>query len=128
MNSSFIFAIIALFCFFNFSSQQMPGGYTPITTAEVYNDPNAEAALKFGANFVVANLTSTSVIPPGNYSVAEIISAAQQVVKGMNYQFEVEITNKAQTEVFDALYVVFRDLNGNQQVNSWSYTPPNYSL
>jgi len=126
MKSSFLLAFLALFCFFNFSSQQLAGGFTPMTVDEVEENPNAEEALQFGANYVIAKLISKSVIPSGDaYSVSKIISAAQQVVAGVNYQFEAGISNEEGSMNFSAVYVVFRDLKGNQEVNFWGYIPPN---
>lgn len=56
----------------------------------------------------------------------EISNAKQQVVAGMNYQFE--LTVKSGETLYHATVVVFRSLNATYQLTSWQWLPVNTGI
>ena len=75
----------------------LAGGYSSVAT----NDPNVKSA----ADFAAKSLTN------GQAGVKNISSAEQQVVAGMNYRMNIELTNGSKYNV-----TVYKDLQGGMSL------------
>ena len=121
MRSSILLITIALFCFIGFSAQQCEGCFESVTNAEVYSDPDAKGALNFGAKQIAKKAIAAKKIPNYVYSVSRLLSAEEQVVAGMNYQFHAYIHDARNRVILDAYYTVYEDLDGKYSLSQSRY-------
>ena len=89
----FFIALVLSLAILGFSSaQSTPGGYSPIK----FNPNNKQlvAILNFGVDQAVPQAIAAGQISNGIWSSTNVISAQNQVVSGMNYDFIVDIADE----------------------------------
>ena len=121
MKSSLLLIFVALFCCFNLSFQQVPGGYQNLTNKQVYASKAATGALNYGAKQVANHAIANKHVANGTYTVYKLLSAQEQVVAGTNYKFHAYIHSANNATLLDSNYTVFHSLNGTNTVKQWSY-------
>lgn len=117
-----LIAIGAVVC----QDQQQVGNVTQLSAADIQNNSNAQFLANFGAQSVAREATQAGDLPDGQYNISRIYSASQQQVQnGVNYYFDVEISNGLGNST-RATYTVFDEVDddgdGNdQEVTSYTY-------
>jgi hypothetical protein len=91
-------------------SEYIPGGYSPIDI----NEPEVKDAAQFA-------MSSLSKLYP-NAGLVKIVSAASQVVAGVNFHLVLEVTIDARANKYDV--TVFRSLFGTYELTSHRLSPP----
>ena len=89
----FFIAFVLALALFGFSkAQSTPGGYSPIKFSA--NNKQLVAILNFGVNEAVPKAIAAGQISKGEWNYTSVLSASNQVVAGMNFDFVVEIKDK----------------------------------
>lgn len=88
----------------------MPGGFSDVPATNAWG---TEAA-----KFAVEAQGKTSA-PKDKPTLIKVVSARQQVVAGMNYRIVLKV--KTDGAVKDAEAVVWRKLDGEHQLTSWTW-------
>lgn len=114
-NILLIFALLC--CTYLASSQNIVGGYTKLTPAQI-KSTEVQENLKFGASKAIQNLISSKTIPAGKNYTYVVNSAADQVVAGINYKFTITVQNKSKKVSKAVTFVVYQDLTGHREVTS----------
>ena len=126
-----IFIILALtICQVTFTQQQeIAGGYTSVPLSQFDNDSEGQAALQFGAQFLVNQGIENYVLPnTSTFNVSQVYSVETQVVAGTNYMFHVQISNK-DNNTFNATYLVYSQASTNTfELLSTDYVYDDYSF
>jgi len=102
---------ICLLCFLlapacTHAEAPLPGGF-----AKVEFDSETQAA----ANFAVGEISKKENVP---LQLKGIVSAERQVVAGLNYRLELDLTKNNQP--FRVRAVVWRKLDGSMELTSWN--------
>jgi len=84
----------------------VPGGYS-----EVKSDEETRVA----ANFAVGEISKKLNEP---LALKGIVTAERQVVAGLNYRFELDLTKSNQP--FRVRAIVWRKLDGSMELTSWN--------
>ncbi len=89
----FFIALVLSLAIFGFSNaQSTPGGYSPIK----FNPNNKQlvAILNYGVEQAIPKAIAAGQISQGTWNYTSVLSASNQVVAGMNFDFVVEIKDK----------------------------------
>jgi len=98
------------------------GGYDQVDEQTANNDASIQSAQNNGAQYVVRQGIATGVLPDGQYQVTRVFSVYQQVVNGINYRFDVELSN-GQGKLVRAQYIVYSQPRTNtERVSSYKFT------
>ena len=84
----------------------MPGGFSEVK-------PDEET--KVAANFAVGEISKKLNEP---LELKDIVSAERQVVAGLNFRLELDITKSIQP--FRVRAIVWRKLDGSMELTSWN--------
>jgi len=87
----------------------------------LYNQ-TIEDSLNFGANYITKQAIDKKVIPPGNYSIANLTKVEEQALKnGVDYRFYVTILSTHKVNVTGRYTVYYRYSNQSFKVVSQRY-------
>jgi hypothetical protein len=105
-----------------FLEDSVPGGYKDVDVSTVESDPALKAILDFGVARIVKKANNAKDIPFSEYKVSKINSVAVQVVAGLNYKFDVEISNGLGTTVKANFVVYYVPWENKKELTDSSYT------
>ena len=98
------------------------GGFTQVDLGQANNDPRIQSAQDNGAQYVARQGIATGVLPRGQYQVSQVFSVYEQVVNGINYRFDVELSNGQGTQA-RAQYIVYSQPSTNtERLTSYKFT------
>ena len=122
-----VFAIALCCC----NTQTIPGGYSKVSATDIQNNANIQSLAQYGANNIVQQALAAGKLPNSNtnFKVTKINSVYQQVVNGINYKFNVTLTNSDNGVIINAIFTVYFQASTNtRQITASSYAIPTYSL
>lgn len=90
------------------NEEDIAGAYEPIDPSELDTDSDLKNALEAGVEDVIGQAVADHELPDSTYEVTQIHSIYGQVVSGMNYRFDVDLTNCAGL-VARAVFVVYSE-------------------
>ena len=90
------------------------GAFTPLTAADL-SSPSIQQLINNGAQCTVQLAIANGTLPNGTYTVSNVNSALQQVVAGMNYEFNVQIAGGALQLDADITFDAYQGLDGSVQ-------------
>jgi hypothetical protein len=101
------------------------GGYHDVDVATVDSDPALKASLDFGVGKIVKKANNAKEIPFSEYKASKINGVSVQVVAGLNYKFDVEISNGLGTTVKANFVVYYIPWENSRELTDSSYTVEN---
>ena len=115
MKLALIFIALALL---QVVSSQVVGGWQPIDWTG--DDQELNDLLDWGVQEAVWEAVEAGELESGEWAVSEVNSASQQIVAGINYEWDVDIDNgQGQTQNLD-LVVFDQSWTDTQDLVSWS--------
>ena len=109
--------------------QPQTGGYTLVSATDVQNSAIIQNLLALGAQNIIQNAVAAKKLPTSNanFTVSKINSVYQQVVNGMNYKFNITLTNSDGVTI-NANFVVYYQASTNTRlITSLSYSIAPYN-
>ena len=105
------------------SPTQTAGGWTLLSASDYQNNAVIQSLATFGAQNVTQQAVADGVAPSDSqFTVSKINSVESQVVNGINYRFNVQLTNANNSINLVATYVVYyQSWTNTRRVLSFSY-------
>jgi len=97
-----------------------PGGYSEVDPAQAANNTQIQNAQNAGLKYITEQGISTGVLPNAQYTVSKVDEISQQVVNGINYFFDLELTNP-QGRLVKAQYYVNVPPGGSPTVTAYRF-------
>jgi len=127
MKALLIVFAIALCC----CNSQTLGGYTQVSATDIQNSATIQSLANYGAQNIVQQALTAGKLPNSNanFKLTSINSVYQQVVNGINYRFNVTLTNSDNGVIIIAQFTINYVASSNtRQIISSNYQIPTYSL
>ena len=122
-----VFAIALCCC----NTQTIPGGYSQVSATDIQKNANIQSLAQYGAQNIVQQALAAGKLPNSNtnFKLTKINSVYQQVVNGINYRFDVTLTNSDNGVIINAVFTInYQASSKARQILSSTYQIPTYSL
>jgi len=103
------------------TTAQEAGGFTEMDLDEARDDPTVIRVLHFGVDEIVKRETAAGRLPESTYKIPKVHSVYTQVVAGINYRLDVDISN-TKGWLIRATFVVFdQEFSDTTELTSYVY-------
>jgi len=103
------------------TSMGMPGGLTPVNVSQLNTNANLKDSLDFGAQSIIAQGIQAGQLNANSvFTVFQVYNIYQQVVAGINYVFNVLLSDGQGTTI-QANYTIWDQLNGTKNLTNSTY-------
>ena len=129
MKALLIVIAISLCCCLH--AQSIPGGYSQVSDTDVQNSTPIQSLAQYGTQNIVQQALAAGKLPDSNanFLLTKINSVYQQVVNGINYRFDVTLTNPDNNVIVNAVFTIYyQPSNNTKQITSSSYQIAPYSV
>ena len=100
------------------------GGYTVIASADIKKNAIIQSLANFGGQYIIQQAIARKDLAVANskFSVSQINSVHQQVVNGINYKYDIVLTNSSKKTVISAVFFIYyQPSTKTKEVTSFSY-------